>query len=489
MRKFLYLLTLFSFLGFTSPATAGEEITFINNDKSNRMVVIPKASLRALIAEFLDPAGTGIGQSLGYLMWRETLTAISDQSGAGVILARAPEGENLTEMIGGRYHLAAKDIAVFQKAAMMLWGAVIENPGGELTINTHLTLLPDALKTDGLVLRYSPSRKPGTGLKASITRSKFNFSAVTRSRKDLFDRRIITRSNSNVREEPRRGSTVIKQVKNGAVLQSMDMAGAWFKVRLGRTQTGYIHTSQINLPPRTIEIDQKDINIRSGPGTNHSVIRNTSLKGAYQVLDMRYVEGRGLWYSFPYRGKPAWIYAKLAKPRYSLPAVHFVAGLYRYYAGRFSNAANEFEQFVSHQDDSVNINLATGYQLLGASTVMGRSLAQSRVKGIAAFNKAVALTPYDPTAYNLRALANVALENNVALAAKDLKRAIDLDQTNKGARILTKDIQIYVAKPSNDNRLIRELFEPNRSVLDELRELDNLLVDPPKPSRNLRRIQ
>lgn len=83
--------------------------------------------------------------------------------------------------------------------------------------------------------------------------------------------------------------------------------------------------------------------------------------------------------------------------------------------------ATEFEQFVSHQDDRIYVNLATGHQLLGASTVMGRSVSQSQVPGTAAFNKTVALSPDDPTAYNLWALANIALENNVALAAKDLK--------------------------------------------------------------------
>lgn len=489
MKKIFGLLSVLTVLIFSPPAPAGEIITFINNDKGERMLVIPKASLRALIAEFLDPAGTGIGQSLGYLMWRETLTAISDQSGAGVILARAPEGQNLTELIGDRYHLAAKEIAVFQKAAMMLWGAVIENPGGDLTINTHLTLLPDALKTDGLVLRYSVRRQPGDGLKAAITRTKFNFSAVTRNRKDLFDRKIITRSTSNIREEPARRSKVIRQVKNGAVLQSVDMVGPWFKVRMGRERTGYIHTSQINLPPRTIEIDKQNINLRSGPGTNHSVVRNTSLKGSFPVLDMRYVDRRGLWYSFDYRGQPVWIYATLVKPRYSLPAVHFLAGLYRYYAGRFNNAATEFEQFVSHQDDRINVNLATGYQLLGASTVMGKSLALSRVKGIAAFNKAVSLTPYDPTAYNLRALANVALENNVALAAQDLKKSRELDKNNKGAAVLTRDLKVYVGKPTRDNRLIRDLLGPERSEVEELLERDNRVVIQPKPPTNLRIVE
>lgn len=485
MKRIFTLLSLSSFFLISAPSFAGEEITFINNDQSNRMFVIPKASLRAVIAEFLDPAGTGIGQSMGYLMWRETLTAISDQSGAGVILARAPEGQNLTELIGDRYHLAAKEIAVFQKAAMMLWGAVIENPDGNLTINTHLTLLPDFLKTDGLVLRYSVSRKPGDGLKASITRNKFNFSAVTRTRKDLFDRKIIARSRSNIRAEPSRRSEVIGQAKNGEVLQSTDMKGPWFMVKMGRERTGYLHASQINLPPRTIEINQKNINIRSGPGTNHSVVRNMSLNGSYPVLDMRYVERRGLWYSFDYLGQPVWIYAKLAKPRYSLPAVHFLAGLYRYYAGRFSNAANEFEQFVSYQGDRINVNLATGYQLLGASTVMGRSIASSRVKGIAAFNKAVALTPYDPTAYNLRALANVALENNTALAIKDLKTSMELDKGNKGATILTKDLQVYVGKPTNSDRLIRDLLGPDDRLIDAL----NGLNVRPKPPTNLRRVQ
>ena len=75
-----------------SQARAGEEIMAEFTDSAPRggqrtPEVLAHVPLKAVIAEFLDPMDTGLGKSLGYLIWRETLTAISDQAGAGVIMA------------------------------------------------------------------------------------------------------------------------------------------------------------------------------------------------------------------------------------------------------------------------------------------------------------------------------------------------------------------------------------------------------------------
>lgn len=469
-RSLLTCLILLLFIGPTA-AFAGEIISFVNSDKRNRVVVIPKADLRALVAEFLDPAKTGVGKSLGYLIWKETLSAISDQGGAGVILARAPEGKNLTELIGTRYHAAAREIAKFQKANMMLWGAVIENPDARMTINTHLTLLSNKRRSGKLVLRLTQGGQPGDGIKAGIQRSKFNFSAVTRSRADLFARPIIATKRSNIRKAPDRRAKIIGRVGKGRVLQAVDMSGGWFKIKLNSQKQGYIHINQVDVPSKTIEIRRRKVNLRAGPGTNFDVVVKASLRGTFPVLDRRYVKGKGLWYSFMHKGRPVWIYAKLVKPRYSLPSIHFLAGLYRYYAGRFVTASEEFERFVSAKEGRRDINLATGFQLIGTSRIMGKHPASLNEADISYFSKAVALTPYDPGAYNMRALANIAVTGNLELALKDLDKSLTLDRRNLAGVKLVQDLNKAVRNPGSDNRYLLRLMNPAREQIKKLNVL------------------
>ncbi|USG62426.1 SH3 domain-containing protein [Sneathiella marina] len=442
------------------PVSAGEVIGFVNSTKSSHMV-IPNTKLRALIAEFLDPAATGIGQSLGYLVWRETLTAISDQAKAGVILARAPEGKNLTELIGDRYHLAATEIANFQKAAMILWGAVIENPDGELVINTHLTLLPTELASGDLILRFTAGDNSNAGLQTAISRSKFNFATVTRSRKDLFDRRLVSRRVANLRAAPSREAEKITQIPPGTVIQSLDMQGAWFKVVLRDGREAYIENSLVDVPPRQIDVSKTEINVRVGPGTDHQVIATRDVIGTFEVLNMTYREGQGLWYEVDLEGEPVWIYAALTRPRYSLPAVHFLAGLYRYYASRFKDASSEFTQFLTSGVEGRNVNLAAGYQLLGASQVMGKQAYELDENIVNIFSKAVELTPYDPAAYNLRALANIAVNNNLDLAIKDLKVSAELDSMSDTAALLVNDLNNVVNQRTPGNRFLLQKLRPD----------------------------
>ena len=85
------------------PLLAGEQITAEFKDKR---AVSPEAlrqvPLKSVVAEFLDPGDTGLGKSLSYLLWRETLTAISDQAGAGRTTTRQRCGSRRTSALASR---------------------------------------------------------------------------------------------------------------------------------------------------------------------------------------------------------------------------------------------------------------------------------------------------------------------------------------------------------------------------------------------------
>ena len=81
---------------------------------------------KGVVTEFLDLSNTGAGKSVGFLIWREILTAISDQAGAGVIIAHMAGEERVVDMLKANYHLAAVDIAKHQNSPMVLWGIAQE---------------------------------------------------------------------------------------------------------------------------------------------------------------------------------------------------------------------------------------------------------------------------------------------------------------------------------------------------------------------------
>lgn len=134
--------------------------------------VLEHVALKGVIAEFIDPERSELGKEIAYLLWREVLTAISDQKGAGVILARAPGNERLVDLLAQNYHEAAVRIAQGQGARMAVWGSVAES-GGRVYVDTYLSLIGEAERNE-LLMRLT-TRGADTGLVARIPRTRFNF--------------------------------------------------------------------------------------------------------------------------------------------------------------------------------------------------------------------------------------------------------------------------------------------------------------------------
>jgi hypothetical protein len=204
------------------------------------------------------------------------------------------------------------------------------------------------------------------------------------------------------------------------------MQAGWFEVKTGDGATAYIEHDSVAVPPAMVKASGEKVTVRSGPGKNFPAAGSRVLDGSYRVLDMRYRPQQGLWYCLDIEGRPAWVAGWLVQPLFSLPAIHFMAGLYRYRAQNYNAAANEFTQFLNAAAPEENVNRATAYQLRGASYLFSRN----KGAGLYDFQKAVELTPYDPFAYNLLALAKI---DRLYLypAVLDLQKSLSLDQQNE----------------------------------------------------------
>ncbi|MEW5881032.1 MAG: hypothetical protein AB1761_11395 [Pseudomonadota bacterium] len=416
--------------------------------------VLEHVALKGVIAEFIDPERADLGKEIAYLLWREVLTAISDQRGAGVILARAPGNERLVDLLQQDYHEAAVRIAQGQGARMAIWGSVAES-GGRVYLDTYLSLIGQA-ERDELLLRLTTGGAD-TGLVARIPRTRFNFAPVETTRDALFRRTVIARAGAIVRAAAGSGRA-LATLKPGQTLQAEGMQGGWFVVRMpdGR---GYVDVNRVDVPPRQVETGAAEVALRAGPARNAKPSGRAAPNGTYQVTDMRYLAGGGLWYRIAAPTGDGWVPATAIRPRFSVPVVHFVAGLYRYQLGRWDDAAREFDQYLRAPGVAAdNASYATACQLLGASRLASASRAES-LPGASgwedAFERAIRATPYDPAAYTLRAVSTIAVRRTLEPAVGDLKRALELDPQHADTRTALAQISAHVTGTSSKLQPLR----------------------------------
>lgn len=390
--------------------------------------VLAHVPVKGLVAEFINPQGTGLGKSLGYLMWREVLTAVQDQAGAGVIYVHTPSDTQLTDLLRRDYHRAAVEIAQAQHTRMALWGVAAELDD-QVYVNSYLTLLP-GLIGDQLSVNLVVHGERQKGFAAEVGRSRYNFAMVRSTRERLFDRAVVARRQVQLRAEPDKDAASVRRVAKGTALHAVDMRDRWFEVELSDGTRAWVDIDSVEVPPRQVHAERSSLNIRTQP--DGTVLRNTDLHGDYRVLDMRYVRGSGLWYRLQFERDSGWVAGWLVEPRFSLPAVYFMAGLQRYQLQNYPQAQKAFEQFIAVAGDSEsNVNLAGAYAMLGGSILMQRlHSAGQAAPALQAIQRATALTPYDPAMYNLSAVTRLVVESRVRGSLDDLEKALELDASN-----------------------------------------------------------
>jgi tetratricopeptide (TPR) repeat protein len=394
---------------------------------------------------------------LGYLLWREVLTAVHDQRGAGVIYAHTPGDKQLTDLLRRDYHRAAVEIAETQHTRMALWGVVNELQE-QIYVNSYLTLLPDLIG-DQLSLNLSVRDKRQQGFAAEVGRSRYNFAMVRTTRDQLFGRVVVTRQQARLTERPDPDAAVIREVPKGTALQAVNMSDRWFEIQLPDGGLAWIDIDRVEVPPREVYANRTGVNIRT-QAAGEQVLRKTNLKGNYRVLNMRYVPHKGVWYQLQLKDDAGWVAAWLVEPRFSLPAVYFMAGLQRYQLKNYSEARKAFQQFIDVAGDSENnVNLAGANAMLGASILMSRfNLRAEAAPGLEAIQRSVALTPYDPAVYNLRAVARLVVEGELRGTIDDLQTSLKLDRTNTRALGILDSVDEVVTEPDGQfQRLSRSL--------------------------------
>ncbi len=442
---------------------AGERIAFIPGAEVGGEKVLSHLKLKSVITEFLDPQNTGLGKSLGYLVWREVLAAISDQAGAGVILAHPPGEQRIVDMLRQDYHKAALEIAKYEEAPIALWGRVTREQG-RLILDTACTLLPEISDTV-LQVRLSAGNphameSDSLPLQAVIPRTRFSFDWVETSREQLFERSLVSGyAGAVLRAEPDNQARKLATLPANRGMQSVDMQGAWFKVRLADGSMAYVHADNVMLPPREVAGAGNAVQLYTNPDKGSAKLKRVKLSSLYRVLDSRYLS-KGVWYRIKAGGVEGWVEGWRVTPRFSLPAVHFLAGLFRYFAQKYDIAEQEFSQFIERAGENTrNRVMATAYQLRAASRLLKAPHAFSADKAavLADLELASRLTPYDVSSYNLQALTQLGVFPDVDKALVALQRAQELDANDASTLGLIKTLSRVAERPADSQyrRIIR----------------------------------
>ncbi|MEI6226961.1 MAG: SH3 domain-containing protein [Deltaproteobacteria bacterium] len=435
---------------------AGGVVTAFQQGKPLPKEVLTDVQLKSVVAEFLDPDRTELGREIAYVVWREILTAISDQKGAGVIIARAPEGVRLTDLLQADYHQAAIKVAESQRARMAVWGAVDEE-GGRLLVDTYLSMVGDTRSAELAVklLWGLPGDLKDSGFTTRLSRTAFNFPRVSTTREALFVRPLTAQGKSSIRDRPVDGA-VIGSVADGDLLQADGMKGGWFRIRMKDGRQGFVDAWKVYVPPTQVEALRDpgggDLKLRGGIEANAQVVSRVPPASLLAVLQSRYTPGRGLWYRVRAPQGEGWVPATAVLARFSFPVVHFVAGLYRYQLGRYGDAAREFEEYVRSDGVAADpASLSSAYQMLAASRLMtgsfwGGSGAGATFKSVDEYIALAArTTPFDPSVHSLAAVATIARTMSIGQALPSLERALELDSENADARALLRRMVVLLS--------------------------------------------
>lgn len=457
-RAAVRLLVLAALVAVTwAPAWGGAPIGL----RLGQRIALPGSAVKTVVAEFLDPEDTKLGRPIALVLGGELLDAISDLPGAGVLVGTDAEGAGILRRLGGGYHRAAVAIAREQGAIAALWGT-IEGTRDRVELESFVSQVPDTA-LGGLKVELEWAGRAVPGFSATIPPRSFHLASRTLTRDELFARPLaILRGPRSVRSEPARSAPALGLVGPDDAVQGMDLQGGWWRVTLENGTAGWLEHDEndVRIPPRQMVALGAKIPIYDRPGATEPQGKR-SFRGTYRVLAARYT-ARGTWVRVPLKptnetkgdgsGETAWVPAASFRAEYSLPVVHLIAGLYRYRMQRYSEAARDFHAFIDAAGSAEdNVTLAVAYQLAGLSRLQGPARDHDALED---FRRSVELTPFDASAYALRALGGITVADEVPKTAiEDLNEALRLDPRDPTARDLVGAMQKLLSTPSVDARI------------------------------------
>jgi hypothetical protein len=453
-----------SLAGLVRPVDAGEVTAcFLAGDRATADRPVPQhETFNSLVAEFVNPQNTGIGRSLSRMFWRELQQSVEDLDGAEVMLAQESDdelrqtlyGRHYLDDLGSGYHEAALGLDRSLGVQMSLWGVALEAQD-DVFAQSFLTFLP-AQEDPWTLLRVTGRDTTGFELSAPVGHGRLNFAALDTHRRQLFAGGLTARCPPDaecpegvpLHAGPSNGAPIVGHVPVGRSLQAFDMFERWFRVTTGQGETAFIDMRHLEIAPRSLHTTPRtNVHIRPAPGSSRTY-GLADLSGDYDVLDVgKDARGRD-WYRIDAGGKRGWVAGWLFAPNFTFPAVHFVEGLHRYARHDHDGAIAALERFVARGAQESNVTRSVAHQFLAAALLTRDACdpADALEPALAHLDAAVALTPFDPDVYALRALVRLGSLNDLERSVGELEDAFELDARNIASRDLLREMDEIIQR-------------------------------------------
>lgn len=122
----------------------------------------------------------------------------------------------------------------------------------------------------------------------------------------LAERLAVSASEANIRSGPGTNYNVMWKVERYFPLLIIDKSGKWYQFKDFQDDKGWVHKSLVSKIP-TVITKKDNCNIRSGPGTNHSILFTVEEGIPFKIL-----KREGSWIHIEHSdGDQGWIHKAL----------------------------------------------------------------------------------------------------------------------------------------------------------------------------------
>jgi TolA-binding protein len=276
-----------------------------------------------------------------------------------------------------------------------------------------------------------------------VLKTRFSFPHLQSPRQDLFSRRLVTTQRTVLYSRPQSTSDAVVTIDKGTFLESTDMVGSWFKVKpINRTTASDLDSEFVYVDSRNVLVLPREVTFPA----RYAWLFNSLCKEGQnedgrdnrcQVFDVRSSLAYGLEFGFQQveaaehregsqtnRGVKRWINSTMVRPGLTMLAEYLMAGLVYYQNREYQEAYHQFLQFVNrihHRENSENIAIA--YQFRGASLYRRRDtggvstipVRADQREEVVEFEEAREVAPYDPSVYNMVAVAQYKIARELNL--------------------------------------------------------------------------
>ncbi|WP_372394602.1 hypothetical protein ABMY26_06180 [Azospirillum sp. HJ39] len=445
-------------IALSGSVTAGEGVCL--NDAGRISCVdraLPHVAQKAVVLEFIDPSNTGYGEAASRLMWRETLTAIRNMRGRGVLLATrsgdtAPQRENWDELLRefgmdpvqilqGSFHPGALRLGKALDGQMVAWGGVVKSDT-RVALHSFLSVIPEVWKPIleiKVPLASDPTAPALARLPVEIDR--LAFAPVIAEPDVLFGSPVSARCNLDagcpngvpIKSAPEEQARLPTGPVEGTPLKIIGARGKWLNVELPAGERVWMNFYHAEFGPIAVTIPpDRPVMLRNAPGTLQGGQLQT--QGPHRVESVRRTSGV-LWYQISSEHRSGWVKEDEVEPVHRLPAVHFLAGLYRYGAAQYPRAEREFRAFLHGETSRGDpVTHAMALQLIALSRLK-QDVKPPGASPEEALSEALKLTPFNPTLYSMRAAIRLTEEpKSLPAALNDVTHALSLYPDHPAAR-------------------------------------------------------